>query len=344
MIDEAINKNRLQLMGIGAIGILLGHSTEIVNWTDSIGRLLSYGGIGVYIFVFLSSIGLYNSLKIRGKRYKKFDFYKRRFQRVFVPYLLIAASWYGIKYLVIQHDVLGFFYELSTISYWINHQGAWYVAMLIPVYLVFPWFYDWIEGGAKQQKGSRDIKIIAVGLAVLVGTFIVSVSNYQLYSHLAQIFFSVLVYIIGYYFADKVLAGEYKGYLLSTICIVLFVVKSITPLKEIDFVSSLSRNLFAIPIINVSTYFLAKINSKPINDFLAFFGRHSLEMYLCNIFLIQAVKYFGVVDWFEEQGDLSGYITYSLVIIGGIILSVMFAKLSGIVVKVVQNKNLSRSL
>ena len=66
MIDGIIKKNRLQLMGISAIGILLGHSNEIVNWPGFIGRLFSYGGIGVYIFVFLSSIGLYNSLKSRG--------------------------------------------------------------------------------------------------------------------------------------------------------------------------------------------------------------------------------------------------------------------------------------
>lgn len=138
--DPLINQYRNLLMGIAAIGVLCVHSNSIINLPSCLGKLFGYGGIGVYIFVFLSSIGLYYSLKSCG--YSKSEFYKRRFQRVIVPYLLIAATWYGTKYLFIQHDITEFFYELSTLSFWIDHQGAWYVAMLLPIYLVFPWFFD----------------------------------------------------------------------------------------------------------------------------------------------------------------------------------------------------------
>ena len=115
--NPLIKRYRNQLMGIAAIGVVCVHSNSIVNWPDFLGTLFGYGGIGVYIFVFLSSIGLYNSLKSRGGGYKKAEFYKRRFQRVIVPYLLIAATWYGIKYLLIQQNPTGFFYELSTLSF-----------------------------------------------------------------------------------------------------------------------------------------------------------------------------------------------------------------------------------
>lgn len=75
-----INQYRNQLMGIAAIGVLCVHSNSIVNLPSYLNSLFGYGGIGVYIFVFLSSIGLYCSLKSRGG-YKKSEFYKRRFQR-----------------------------------------------------------------------------------------------------------------------------------------------------------------------------------------------------------------------------------------------------------------------
>lgn len=184
-------------MGIATLGILLVHSKDIIILPRIIWVLSGYGGIGVYIFVFLSSIGLYNSLKSRGG-YKKSEFYTRRFQRVFVPYLLIAATWYGIKYLLIQQDAEGFFYELSTLSFWIDHQGAWYVAMLVPVYLIFPLFYNWVEDGNRQNKLTRNFKIVAVIVVASIATFIFSILNPQVYSHLSQVFSSAIVYVIGY--------------------------------------------------------------------------------------------------------------------------------------------------
>ena len=53
-------------MGIATLGVLFVHSRNIIVLPRIVSVLFGYGGIGVYIFVFLSSIGLYFSLKIRG--------------------------------------------------------------------------------------------------------------------------------------------------------------------------------------------------------------------------------------------------------------------------------------
>lgn len=58
MNETLINKYRQQLMEIAAIGVLLVHSNGVVAWYLFWGR----GGIGVYMFVFLSTVGLYLSL------------------------------------------------------------------------------------------------------------------------------------------------------------------------------------------------------------------------------------------------------------------------------------------
>ena len=76
MNDLSINKYRKQLMGIAAIGVLLVHSRNIIVLPKSVSELFSYGGIGVYIFVFLSSIGLYSSLKTRGEDTVRLNFIK----------------------------------------------------------------------------------------------------------------------------------------------------------------------------------------------------------------------------------------------------------------------------
>lgn len=32
--------------------------------------------------------------------------------------------------------------ELSTLSYWVNYRGAWFIAMLIPIYAFTPLYYS----------------------------------------------------------------------------------------------------------------------------------------------------------------------------------------------------------
>ena len=66
LLKEKINKYRVELMGMGAIGVLMVHSTGVILLPNILNKIFVYGGIGVYIFIFLSGIGLYNSLKSRG--------------------------------------------------------------------------------------------------------------------------------------------------------------------------------------------------------------------------------------------------------------------------------------
>lgn len=131
-----LNRYRQQLMGIAAIGVIIVHSNGVVDWPYLISYLFGFGGIGVYMFVFLSAIGLYMSLSKQEKKGKKIEFYIRRFTRVIFPYLCMAVTWYGVKYLIIEKDFFHFLWETSLLSYWFEHRGAWFVAMLIPAYLI----------------------------------------------------------------------------------------------------------------------------------------------------------------------------------------------------------------
>ena len=135
---------RSEIMGLAVLGILAVHSISVIHYPKELEKLFSMGGMGVSIFAFLSGMGLYYSMESRPGISRR-DFYKRRFIRVFLPYLLIAGSWYFIRDILVEGSILSFCYELSTLSFWLEHHGAWYVAMLIPVYLVFPIYYDYVE-------------------------------------------------------------------------------------------------------------------------------------------------------------------------------------------------------
>lgn len=326
LINEQISKYRPQIMGIAAIGILLVHSKGIVGWSPMTEKLFGYGGIGVYVFVFLSAIGLFHSLKSRGG-YSKPEFYKRRVMRLIAPYCMIAGTWYGLLDLLIERNPALFLYDISTLSFWLEHKGAWYVAMLIPVYLLFPYFFDWTE------KKNRDLRVLGCLVLVFISGFACNAIMPKLYEHLSQVISSVIVYLVGFYYAGFEDKTNRSGILLSGISCLVYIVKAVTPLKNIEFVSNFSFAMLGIPIAFISAWCINAIKSKFLNSVLSFFGKYSLEMYLCNIFMIQAMTVFHGIDFFKSIGDAHGYVTYVSVVISGCVMSAVYGKISALLSK-----------
>lgn len=62
---KPIMNYRTALFGIGALGVLAVHSTKYVQWPMLIAKIFGFGGIGVYLFAFLSGIGLFQSMNYR---------------------------------------------------------------------------------------------------------------------------------------------------------------------------------------------------------------------------------------------------------------------------------------
>lgn len=313
---------RKQIMGIATIGVILTHSNSVIDWPIVVERLLGYGGIGVYIFGFLSAIGLCYSLGF--KKNNKKDFYKRRFIRVLLPYLLIAGTWYTIYDLIFMRKPGMFLYDLSTLSFWFSHRGAWYVAMLIPVYLLTPLFYDWME------KSGRNQKILGTLVMVMILSFCISVMLPDLYNHLSQVFCWSIVYLLGWYYVVNLNEGIDRKVALSVFCVIFFVIKTISPMKNLMFISNLSWGMLGIPTIFVSIWLLERLKNKPLYNFLSFFGNYSLEMYLLNIFMIHLFSCFGVNEKLSVLGDASGCFAYGIIVVGSCILSVLYQKISSI--------------
>lgn len=313
-------KFRTQLFGIAAIGVIAVHSNSIINYPNIIKKIFGYGGLGVYIFAFLSGIGLYFSLKNRGD--SKADFYKRRLVRIFLPYLLIAGLWYGVKYLFIQQDIISFLYELSTVSFWAEHKGAWYVAMLIPLYLIYPWYHDWLE------KGNRNIKIVIIGISWLVLTVMISFFNPALYEHLSQVLSSILIFIVGNYIAEKIYNKKYNPIWLFIFSLVFFIGKTLlTTIVNNVVISSLAAAFLGVALTIGLAWTLDKTNVIFVNKTLGFLGKYSLELYLTNIFLLQAYKYFHLDTIFANM-KYGPEIAYLIIVTVGIFSSWIFGALA----------------
>ena len=316
-------KYRKELFGVATLMILLCHSVSIVPFPDRIGTFISYGTMGVNVFLFLSGIGLYYSFNKNGDI---IAFYKKRFMRVIVPYLFIAGFWYGVKYLIMEGGrVDQFIYELSTISFWNEHKGAWFVAAIIPIYIIYPVLYRWLEKGRRKSKTSILVLII------LLSAFYLSNINAQLYIHLSQIIIGGIVFLIGNCVADSIKNNNFKGKYLFIFGIIIFAIKSTTLLKNSQLFCDISVGFLSISLIFILNIFI-KFCGGICRKVLIKIGTISLESYLHNIFLLQAVKYWENIFLCNQNMNYRVGL-YVIIMILGLVLSLF----SQIILKTIMN-------
>lgn len=220
----------------------------------------------------------------------------------------------------IQKDIVAFVCDVSTLSFWSEHRGAWYVAMLIPVYIIFPLFYDWIEQGKEKWK-----LFFSLMCSVLIIS-LVAIFNESLYLHLTQVFSSILVYIIGYYYIKE--NSTKSGMILSIVCLSLYIIKSKTLLNDYSVISNTIWSLLGIPVLFFCAMIFDFIKIELIHRLFGFLGRHSLEIYLCNIFCIAAYEYFIEAGHICISNNKLTLVIYSAIVVLNICLSVFYRKIS----------------
>ncbi len=132
-------------MGVATIMILLCHAYAYIELPNLLSKLLAYGNLGVDVFLLCSGFGCYYSLVKRGGSVIKW--YKRRLLRIMVPYTLIylISGFFQFIYDKDNFYIYDYFYVYSTISYWLEHRAVWFIALIIPLYLVTPFMYKWIS-------------------------------------------------------------------------------------------------------------------------------------------------------------------------------------------------------
>lgn len=125
---------RRELMGVATVLILLCHSllppaihcpNDILRW------IIITGNRGVDIFLFLSGLGMYHSLRKMTKwnRGGVIRWYAKRYRHILLPYLLICFPYYLVLGCVNDghFSISIFLYRLSTLNYWLEHKGFWYM-------------------------------------------------------------------------------------------------------------------------------------------------------------------------------------------------------------------------
>lgn len=315
-----ISKYRTQLMGCATIMILLCHANGYgVVLPPFLRNLLIYGNLGVDIFLFLSGFGCFYSL---SKANNIMMFYRRRMFRVLLPYIIISVFFLIID--GILHDDFCFgqwLYEFSTIGFWHQHKGAWFVALIIPIYLISPFLYKSLQCTSRKLIVCM---LLITSIMVLTSheVYPSEASQYELIDNLQWAFGRSISFIIGMYFAFLAMKGmSINIFVVISVNIVIFVV--------LRFVAPLwFRNwCYVIPII-VSLCYLFSITKKCVwlSNACCWMGVISFESYLTNVGYNHRMQ--DILGNMRTITAFSGhYLDYCLILIMGLLTAYLVNRL-----------------
>lgn len=315
-----LSQYRTQLMGIAAIMIVLCHTAQYgVKMPGLLRKFVIYGNLGVDIFLLLSGIGCYYSL---SKNTNLRNWYKKRFHRIFIPYLLIQFPFWVYYYMNGEFHVLKELYIFSTIAFWTDHVGAWYVALLIPLYIITPFIYKF--------SNNKFIMYIIIGIVLVACSIDIKVSNEiieKIIVNFQWAFSRIPSFIIGIIIAPFVR----KEYSISLINVIFLFSFSLLLFVFIHYFISDRVFMFwclTLPITILISILIDCLYNYPfIYKFITWMGVISLESYLANIYLCKLFKKFYYS--LEQNGLFYGhYIEYIFIGIIGILLASLINKLS----------------
>ncbi|MBD5548902.1 MAG: acyltransferase [Lachnospiraceae bacterium] len=280
-------KCRSELFGIAILAVLCVHGNEFY-WSPDLSivvKILSQGSIGVDIFLFLSGMGLYYSLK---KDENIVEFYKRRILRILPVYLLIAGVGYAIVIFLFGNGNVGeYLFKLSTLSFWVTGEGTvWYISFLLIMYMVYPAVYRL----RKQSFAKHGFLLLAAGVLVLEACMIRLCP--EVFLNIEAAITRIIVFLLGSYIAPWI---DERRNIKPRIVILWIFVFVIMRTVRIFFISP--ENLYCNVFVRISNLFLTldivtvgafivDCGPKWIKRFLSWFGEKSLEIYLVHAFAI----------------------------------------------------------
>ncbi len=282
-------------MGVATLMILACHSligSYSIEVKGVVRHLLALGNQGVDLFLFLSGVGIYYSLKNQGKLDSHFlggaKWYVKRYKRILIPYFLISVPYYIIICILQKESIIDFFMHLSTYTYWTKHTGAWYIAMLIPLYLIAPLIGFLIE----RFKYRWIITILLLFCLMCFGPDSLDVRTYTRTSLIDNIYFIAIripSFIIGYWLGLHVMKGRTFPLWLIAIIMIFLVIT----LKLFRFGNIYSWLIMPIAAILVTLFSICIFNLRKltfVQKACEFMGKISLESYLVNIFILSLLS------------------------------------------------------
>lgn len=134
-----ISEYRGELYAFSILWIIIFHIEESLfdasPYTSLTRAIINRGNIGVDIFLFISGISLYYSLK-KYEKINVINFYKRRFSKLFPIYVFLCIPFFVYFHLILSQNLSKFIKQLIFIDD--NHSSFWFLICIAVCYLFYP--------------------------------------------------------------------------------------------------------------------------------------------------------------------------------------------------------------
>lgn len=326
-IDD-ISVYRSHIMGLAAIGIVLCHSVNNgVVMPHLLERILVYCNLGVDVFLVLSGYGLYFSMRKISNSEGYYKFWIQRLRRVAIPYAIFMIPYWGGYCIIANKSVLDFIYYFSTLSFWKEHIGVWYVALLIPLYLFIAPIVKKLFNRFEKDFLVMFIMVLLLSITGYVVDWLIKdgiVKSLGLLDNTSFVIMRLPAFIIGYYLGYISKKRTKISFLwIISMC---FIYAGLNLLHIGLCVYYIPATIFCL-LIPKCIRALSKINvlKVPIEG-LNIIGKYSLESYLSNYVCVFTLSFlmYNNTPWNIFKGN---YVYYLMVIFLGIVLTFVASKI-----------------
>lgn len=308
-----LSSYRTQLMGIAALMIIIGHANAYhVLMPNILSSICSHFAIGVDIFLFLSGLGLYYSLSKNTLSNKNdyLSFYKKRFYRIFIPYFMIYIPYCLIFILLDRYSIRDSILCLSTLEFWIFHRGAWFISLIIILYIISPFLYKVLLGKSKWLIAIGIIAILTILRNIPLADQSYSNVLYNGQLALARVPSFIIGLAIGPYCKEGKQISSLYMLLLCCICIITS-----------KYIGIWKCPWLIVPILLYIFILMIKlIENLWINKCFKFLGKISLESYLTNITL-KSILAALIPAYISSPVFYGKYLEYAIIIVAGLLLA-----------------------
>lgn len=310
-----ISTYRTQLMGIATLMIIACHApASHVEMPRIVGQILSIGDYGVDFFLLLSGLGLYYSLDKQSVTclvgWK--NYIKKRFFRIFIPYLMIYFPYCIFMMLLRKYSLEDSLLCVTALEYWVYHRGAWFVSLILVLYIFSPLLYRLLKSKGKWLY----VVLILVVIMSICNHPSIDVFGRGITSNVVSALGRVPSFILGMAVGNASKKEKHLSVLWLLLPIVIYVIciKGIFINKGITFM-----------LIPLMVYFLVLFlrlikNVKLIISSFYFLGKISLESYLTNI-TINSLLHTLIPVYISSHLFKGRWIEYFIVVVFGLIIA-----------------------
>lgn len=286
--------NRIEIIdclkGFSIFTIVMMHLMDYMdNLPSKIHTLSSIGGTGVHVFFLCSGIGLYLSFLNKSMGY--IDFLKKRFNKIYVPYIIIILISFLLPWMYKCSDrILALLSHVCLFKMFVPKFEQsfgiqfWFVSTIIQFYFLF-------IPMCKLKNKLKNNKIffgIFLGISVVwwIVCYLLGVSDIRVWSSFCLQY--IWEFALGFIIAEKLHEG--KVFKFHKILLVVVAVVGIGMQAGFAMTSDALKLFNDIPaLLGYSSLALALMNIGFIKLLCKLISKFSYEFFLVHILVIETV-------------------------------------------------------